>query len=200
MFMACNAFVAANDGCTPSAPPRHVLASLDVSGSAKAQKGSFLAVTVGVAEAITLDRDTLTLYRLDRDTREFYDGPVGGDGESLAATLAEETQAQTNQSRTLPAPFWREAARRAQTDSGPVYILLLSDGDNDDLRQASWDDMAASAKLLGENAHVRSVVLCGVRPANWARLRQCFAPLGDRLHLMAPGQAKTEEVVKALGL
>lgn len=194
---------ACGTGCghTPPAPAaaRHLYVGLDVSGSAQGQKADFLAATVGVAEGLSPDDDKVTLLRLDRDTREFYDDPVR-DTSLFATVLAEETTRPNPQSRTLPAPFWQAVAERAEADGGAVWVCLLSDGDNDDLRPASWDDMARAAARLARNPHVRAVVIAGARPENWAQLRQCFGPLGARLHLLPPGQVKTDPLAASLGL
>lgn len=175
----------------------HVYAGLDASGSARKHLGNYVIVTKGVTEQLLPERDWLTLFRVDNETREFMDEPCSGDTEQNFKTLVEEVRTQSKQSRTLPAKFWETVLERVSTDTRPSLILLFSDGDNDDLRPASWKAIRQYATQLAACRHVKAVVFCGATKENWAKIRAAFAPLGPRLHLKSPNQL-TEEAVTSL--
>ena len=58
--------------------------------------------------------------------------------------------------------------------------------------------MKAAGARLGRNPRVVAVYICGANPKNWARLREIFAPLGDRLHLQEPSQMDVTPLVREL--
>jgi hypothetical protein len=179
-------------GCSHPHPAVHVYIGLDASGSARRDRGRYAVLTKGLTEQLQAGQDRLTLYRVDRETHEFSDGVYDGNVEVTLKTLAVEVKAPARQSGTLPAKFWQQAAEHVRQDHGPVVICLMSDGDNDDMRAASWQQMHVDALRLAQCRQVRAVVVCGARAENWERLRAALAPLGSRLHLLSPTQLDAE--------
>ena len=186
-------------GCRQQTHPAcHLYVGLDTSGSARANLGSYVVLTKSMAEQLQIQRDQLTLYRMDANTHEFSDGVYDGNVEAMLQTVVAEVKTPNPHNGTYSAVFWHRVADRAATEREPVAIYLMSDGDNDDSRSTSWQAMRQAAQRLANNRQVRAVVLCGVRQDNWERLRQTFAPLSGRLHLLSPTQLQTEKALPFL--
>lgn len=189
-------------------PPRGpvvVFTGLDGSDSVREQSqgqapllGAGVNLVALLGEVLDPNRDRMTVFRVDWQVREFYDGHAPRDPEAFHHTLIQHMKPRPERSRTLPALFWVEVARRAQDAAHPVAILYAGDADNDDLTAASLDTMRRAALALGKNPRVVAVYICGANPKNWAGLRAVFAPLGDRLHLQAPSEMEVMSLVDSL--
>lgn len=198
--------LAAGCGQTTPEPPRkpvlvsgqHLYAGLDSSLSWRSRLG--VSATLCARQTMNLDpnQDKVTLFRVDRQTEEFFDDSAPESGEELQATIIRQLQKNPTTSGTYPAVFWKEAADRAEGDSGPVTIELFSDGDNDDQEAASLADIRRSAHRLAGNPHIAGVWVFGAARENWAVLRSEFAPLGNRFHLCVPSEMTVEKVAEAV--
>lgn len=169
-----------------SSPVAHVIVGVDASVSARPDLGRYGAFVTALSQQLTPDHDTLTLFRVERQTQEFRDGLFDGDVEGLLRSLKEAIQPLPGSSCTLPATFWREVTKRVAQQKQSVVIVLLTDGDNDDLRPDSDAAIREAATRLAALPQVRSVLIGGARRENWQRIRTSLAPLGDRVHLLSP--------------
>jgi hypothetical protein len=179
---------------TPTARARHVFFGIDASRGARRHLGGYAVTAANVAEVLHPGEDALTLFRMDRETREFSDGDGAcGSAEATMATIQREVKAVSPADGTLPEKFWRTVAARAADATAShedVVIVLASDGDNDDQRAASKQAIRAAAVSLARNLHVRAVILCGVEASNRAYLRDCFDRFGARrLFLLGPSES-----------
>jgi hypothetical protein len=178
--------------------PMHLLMGIDASGSARRRLGDYFLVTKALAEQLSAGEDKLTLYRVDNNAKEFSDQPYDGNTENLLLTLKHEITDKALQNGTYPAKFWTNTADRATQSKVPVLVVLLSDGDNDDMRPEVVREMKAAAQQLANCPQVRGVVLCGASPTNWQSLRETFKPLGARLTLLSPTEMAADKVTPLL--
>lgn len=187
-------------GCQGVSPrPLHLHMGLDASGSARDQLGVYALTAATLSARLRPGRDGLSLYRVDNDCREFSSGETIGGAEATMKVIIAETKKAADRPRTLPALFWERAAQRAaEGKDGDAAFLLASDGDNDDMRPDSERRIRRSAQTLAKNPRVRLVLLCGVRPANAARLRATFAPLGERFRLILRSEVDPKKIAARL--
>jgi hypothetical protein len=161
---------------------KQVIVGLDASGSARPFLGSYAALTMSVMESLTTDVDTLSLYRVDRETHLFSTGAVSGDSQALLQTITKEVKPLSTTTRTFPANFWKEVAEQVGESKSDTYVYFFTDGDNDDLRPIARREMQSAAQSMSRSKHLKAVVLCGVQRGNWENIRKDLAPLGSRLH------------------
>lgn len=178
--------------------PMHLMLGIDASGGARPRLGDYILVTKVMAEQLTAGEDKLTLYRVDNNAKEFSDQPYDGNAENLFQTLKHEIKDKPLQNGTYPAKFWTNTADRASQSKVPVLVVLLSDGDNDDMRPEVVREMKAAAQRLADCPQVRGVTLCGASPTNWQSLRETFKPLGARLTLLSPTEMAADKVTPLL--
>lgn len=171
-------------GARSSAPGVRVFAGFDVSGSMHPRLAAAALAGSRLAGRLDPGRDTLTLYRVDRQTEEFQDGPAPDSGAGLQREIVAALRKEPVRPGTFPASFWAETARRAKAETRPVSIILFSDGDNDDQRPEAAQAIRRAAADMAQNPHVTNVSVCGVSPGNRAALRDTFAPLGGRFELL----------------
>jgi len=183
---------------SPVAPGIHLYDGIDRSVSYRPHLSAAVTLCAGQAGLLDPATDHLTLYRVDRQTREFSDGPVPDDPDAVQHTLVTQVKNVPPQSGTFPARFWTTVADRAAADQDTAVIGFYSDADNDDLNAASEAVIRAAAQKLAANKRVASVSVYGVNPENRADLRRCFAPLGDRLHLYGPTEMTADAVAEAV--
>lgn len=176
----------------------HLVVGLDASVSARSHLGGYAVLAAQLAGRLTPGQDRLTLFRVDDQTAEFLDKPATGSADATLATIVQELQTVSPRRGTLPEKFWREAADRAQGASSPVVLVLFSDADNDDQRAGSAEAIRQAGHQLAKNSHIRAVVVCGAERRNWAGLRRCFAPLGERFHLIGPSEMEIERLARYL--
>jgi|GEM_PF-2355448 len=180
----------------PSAPQGsavRLIAGIDTSDSVRDQDtaggtllGRCIACLARLSARLDQHRDRVTIIRIDREAREFYDQNAPRSREKFQWLLISETRPAAKVGGTFPAKFWAKAAERAQGVTVPVAVCLFSDSDNDDLSATARSEMQHAAKLLADNPHVVAVCCYGAHSKNWENLRTVFAPLGDRLQLRGP--------------
>lgn len=130
------------------------------------------------------DHDKLTLYSVNAQALEFYDGAPTSRRRTVQ-TIAAEVRRVPPFDGTYPAFFWREVARRAAIEQQWIIVCLWSDGDNDDRSATSRQIIRAAACKLALNPRVLGVFIIGVKSGNWTALREDFGALGNRLYLMS---------------
>jgi hypothetical protein len=175
-------------GCSrpTSAPTRaHVMVGFDTSKGDRQLLASAVLATTRLTRQLQLDRDRLTLFRMDRETREFFDQEVPHSTRALQRTIVSAVEDAPRVSGTFPTKFWSITANRAAQDEQPTAVILFSDGDNDATPDATGT-LRAAAQKLAANPNVAVVAVYGALPTNWAWLRDCFQPLGDRFRLAGP--------------
>jgi hypothetical protein len=190
-------------GCSPSrshARPIHAYVGIDTSAGTRSRLGAFAALAARLGSGrLEPGRDHLTLFTICDSTREFSDGPAPESQPVLEQTIVQAVKIPPAHSATLPALFWSEVARRVSADAtSRVIIVLLSDGDNDEITAESRSAIQAAGRRLAACANVVSVAVIGVNPENRAYLRACFAPLGDRFLLQGPTEMDTDAVLRHL--
>ena len=160
--------------------------------------GAGTALLVQVSEALHEGRDQLRLFRVERQTEEIYAGPAV-DASQLLPQVVSGVKPRPEVSQTFPAAFWQQTASLAKKAPGPVVVLLLTDGDNDDQTPEAKRAIKAAASALAACPNTRSVVVAGVSRQNRAWLREALEPaLGGRLQLLAPEQMSVDTVRPAL--
>jgi len=181
-----------------------VIAGIGASGSERRAEatggtvmGRSIAALAKLAVRLDCNRDHLTVFRVDREAREFYDQTAPESREKFQWLLINETKP-APRSGSFPASFWTRVAKRAQSAKRPVAICLFQDGDNDDLRPAARLEMQHAARVLAANPRVVSVRFYGARSKNWDTLRAVFAPLGQRLHFQGPDQINVTPLTQEL--
>ena len=192
-FALRSAFVAvalAVMGCS-STPPVHLYLGFDASRSTRPHLGGYAELAVSIVEHAQPGSDSLTMYRVDAECREFHDGPVPDSAESFIPPLVNDLHDMPDRDCTYPARFWTEVARRTEADTRPVAIAYLSDGDNDDFRAASAHAIRTAAAHIAANPRVVAVAVIGAAPANFAALRRDLAPLEGRLMLVDAAEASS---------
>ena len=178
--------------------PIHVYAGIDLSGSARKDIGSYVLLTKSASEQLQSGQDHTTLNRDDIATHEFSDGLYDGNVEQTVKTVVAEVKSAPSKGGTFPALFWQQVTSRVENDSAPTVILLMSDGDNDDMRAEATQQMRDASERLSRCKQVRAVVFCGANKENWDQLREIFAPLGNRLHMLTSTQLDAESVTPFL--
>lgn len=178
--------------------PIWVLIGIDNSGSAKSQESAAVYQASTLVLRLNPDADHLTLYRVDHEVWEFFDGHPPISRDRLLGLMTQELRKPLPDPGTRPVLFWREIANRAATARGPVCIVFCSDGDNDDLSSQSRLVFRQAAVALARNPSVFRVVVVGARPCNWAGLRSDFAPLGDRFVLTVSAQPSADEIANII--
>lgn len=168
----------------------------DASGGSRLGRGIALLAKLGAR--LDQNRDHLTVFRVDREAREFYDQLAPKSREKFQWRLISETQTPAQQSGTLPYKFWTEAAKRADQSESPVAVCLFSNGDCDDLSDAAHAELRQAAQKLAQNPRVVSVRIYGAESKNWASIKEDFAPLGDRLQVQNPGDMDAEPLLSEL--
>jgi hypothetical protein len=161
-------------------PGVHVYTGFDTSESIRPHLGSFVRYGAALGRQLDPGKDLLTLYRVDRETLEFWDDPPPSSGERLQKALVKRLEPRPARNRTLPARFWQEVAGRAADDRGSVGIVFYSDGGNDDQSDQSFKTICKAAQALAANPYVLTVEVFGVNPRCRPYLRRAFAPLGPR--------------------
>lgn len=178
--------------------PIHLYLGIDASGGARQSLGDYVILTKSALDGLTPGVDRVTIYRLDSRTHEFFDGTYDGDGEKLLTLLTSALGKPSPQRGTFPQAFWEAVEKRVGGAKETSLIALLSDGDNDDNRPSVWKGMTQSAARLSRLPHLRSITFCGASKENWKRIREMFAPLGERLALQAPEGVTAESLQGAL--
>lgn len=181
-------------GAQPSGPGVSILAGFDTSGSMRPRLAAAALAGSRLAGRLDPDRDTLTLYRVDRETQEFHDGPAPDSGAGLQREIVTALGREPARPGTFPALFWAEMARRAKAETHPVAVILFSDGDNDDQRPGAAQAIRRAAADMAANPRITSVAVCGVSPGNRAALREAFAPLGGRFELLNLSEADVQRL------
>jgi hypothetical protein len=170
-----------------------MLCGVDASSSFRPHLGASAEILSRIISDLD-DSDLLTLYRVDEQTDEFYDGPVPDSSESFVKVLNKELRAPPAHNGTLPALFWSAVSARVTAGNMPCVIVFFTDGDNDDETAASRREISrAAAAISRDKAAV--VLVAGVDRENWTVLRGEFAPLGDdRLHLCSASELNLDVV------
>lgn len=185
----------------PKGRPVHVIGGIDVSDSVRRKGvhgghllGRSIELTSRLGSRLKAQHDRLTLFRVERETREFYSDFAPRSRDKFQWMLVNHTKPAATSGGTFPARFWAEAARRASQSSMSVVVVYTGDADNDDQTAASRQAIVQAARELAANAKVREVAVYGAHPKNWETLRLLLAPLDAKgiLHLhsadeMSPG-------------
>ena len=195
--LAAACFLAASAGCRKN-HPEALLVGYDTSRSVKSRRGVFLSMTAHLPALLDPATDSLTLYRVDCETQEFYDKAPPSSGEALQELLLTEIERPIRRDGTYPALFFREAARRAEIAGEPVIVIYCSDGDNDDMSAASDEAIRQAAQKLAANRLVRLVAMYAVSPCNRAALHARFDCLGGRLKILGPDDTDTADITRAI--
>jgi len=192
ILLTCGLFVAGCGGGSKVAP-LHAYLGLDASQSARPHLGGYTLLSGQIAGRLNADTDTLTLVRLDDQVTAFSDKPATGSTETTLKAIAENVQQVSPGHGTFPEKFWEEVATRAEQSHDNTFIVLFTDGDNDDQREASRKAIRAAAERLAKNPRVKAVILCGVERRNYAALQADFAALGEhRFHLLNPQEMEID--------
>jgi hypothetical protein len=143
------------------------------------------------------NQDQLTVFRVARQTEEFYDDKAPRSRDKFQWLLIHHTKPKAAQDGTFTAKFWTEAANRAEHSTLPVAIAYLGDADNDDLTTASRQQIADAAKRLAKSPAVGEVSIFGANPKNWETLRSEFAPLDAKgiLHIYPVDQMSPTDFI-----
>lgn len=176
----------------------NLVIGIDASESVRPQMGDYLVLVKSLLEELRSEQDSLTLYRVDDTVNEFSDGLYDGDMERTLTGVVAEVKDHPAKRGTYPAKFWRHVADNAEQSRVPVVILLMSDGDNDDMTAQAIHEMKVAAKRLAQCKRVSAVALCGASSANWESLKTIFQPLGERFHLWTPSDMNTEKPITLL--
>lgn len=168
-----------------------VLTGIDVSDSVRqemAAGGTQLGRSIAFAARMGMlldDRDQLTIFRVARQTEEFYDDKAPSSRDKFQWLLIRHTKPKAAKDGTFPAKFWTEAANRAEHASLPMAVAYLGDADNDDLTMESRQEITKAAERLAKSPAVGEVSIFGANPKNWETLRSEFASLDAKgiLHI-----------------
>ena len=184
--------------CHTDRHPVEAVIGVDTSGSARPRLSEYVLHASRLISHLEPGCDTLTLFRVDAQTQEFYRDTVHGGREAALKRFLIEVARQPKRSCTLPELFWREVAERSAKAQHPVCIVYFSDGDNDDLRPESEAALHRLGEDLAANRRIVAVHLVGITTANRACWERCFAPLGDRLTLAGENEIEIDSVLERL--
>ncbi len=187
-------------GSRPHGGPVELIVGIDTSGSARDALGSWAYLTTRVSSRLDAGRDRLTLFRVAYETEEFCCERLEGEARIRERVLGAVSTG-SSRAGTRPALFWRAAlaeAERARSSSRRCVVMLLSDGQNDDMTEASACDIAESGRRLAAMPNVAMVSVRGAKPETFAALRRAFEPLGDRFQPGGPVGAEDVKTVTAL--
>lgn len=190
------------------AVPVSVLSGLASSGSERqesADQASLLSLSraslARLGAALNSKTDHLTVWRVDRETSEFY-AQAPQSYETLLPLFVSHTKQPASAPRTLPAKFWTQVAgRAANLELAPGYkvvIVFYHDGDNDDQSLASRAQIEKAARALAANPRVLGVWIVGAKQSNWQAHREMFAPLGGRLHMVPREQMSPQPILEEI--
>lgn len=142
--------------------------------------------------------DKLTVYRVDCDSNEIFDGLAPENAASLAATLTDQLKPLPRYPGTFPAQFFAAVAKRSDTEHDPFIVFYHSDSDQDDWSAASKTALYAAAQKLAAN-HCLYVVFWGIKSSNRQAMRDAFAPLGeDRVLVYGTEDVDTDSLLARL--
>lgn len=183
----------------PRARAIQVVIGIDTSGSARPVLSRYVLEASRLTAHLEPEVDTLTLYRVDEATQEFYRDRVRGGREATLRRLLAEVARQPAHSSTFPVAFWRTALQRSPAADGPLLLVYFSDGDNDDMSSASKAALAQLGRELAERPSLVGVALVGVTTANRGYWINVFgAPLGDRLLLVGADEIRVDTILERL--
>ena len=159
----------------------HLYGGLNTSSSDRKELAWFAQQSAKLMQQMQRGKDHITLFRLDSDTQEFMDGDVGASMEQTQYQLAAQLKPISKRDNTFEDTFWAQVANRAQRDSGPVVVILWTDGFIEGSTPARQARLREAVKRLAKAPHLSGVAIVGAKPATWARLRKDLAPLQARL-------------------
>lgn len=172
-----------------------LISGIDTSGSEREKNangasnmGRGIALLAKLGARLDSDRDDLTVFRVDRETLEFYDQLAPQSREKFQWRLINQTKDAAPKGGTIPWKYWDKAADRAALSKVPVIVCLFTNGDCDDLSEAAHLSMRQSAQKLADNPHVVAVYVFGAQAKNWNAVKDDFAILGERLHVQNPDE------------
>ena len=174
-------FASSNAGSRSSSRPLHLYGGINTSLSARPQLARFAHQETQLALRMQRGQDRLTLFRLDSDTQEFTDGVVNASMEQTQRQLAAQLGRVSKHDNTYEDEFWSAIYQRARKDTGPVIVILWTDGYNEGATPARRARLRKTVKRLAKVSHLSGVAIVGAKPATWARLRADLAPLQSRL-------------------
>lgn len=175
---------AALSGCAgPAGEPVDQVVGLDTSLSARRRLPAYVQAAARLTRRVNAAGGHSTLYRVDHQTLEFYDGVAPSGTEKIQELLVRELAPRPNRAGTHPAEFWHAAATRAAASRRDMVVALIGDGGNDDRSPEAMAKLRAAVERLAASPRVRRVLVWGVIPETREQLRADLAPLGNRLEI-----------------
>jgi len=188
---------AMNEGCTPhdGRRPITVVMGWDTSTSNRARLPEGTRLGVRLIRQLDPVIDRITLYRVDSEVAEFYNGHPPASREALQRLLIRELGPPPAQAVTRPAVFWREALTAVQVRQERSVVVFITDGQNDDQSGAAIQELHTTVHALAKERKVERVCIWGVENAQRRVLKRDFAPLGDRFYIRGFADANVAQAL-----
>ena len=185
MVTSVAAAIAVCGGCSQPMPrrPIRVLIGWDTSGSNRTRLPEDTRLGIQLIRALDADRDTIKLFRVDRDVQEFFDQKPPESRETLDQLLIQQLRSPAQKRLTRPAKFWKEILPDVRKSQEPVLVVLLTDGENDDQSLPALREFHQAIADLARCLNLQRVCIWGVENETRHTLRQDLAPFGDRLSI-----------------
>lgn len=116
-------------------------------------------------------------------------------GEAFLEQVSHRLSFDPNQRKTRVDEFWVAAERHARSATGPVAILLITDGFPDGVSIDGHRAIHTVAKLLAANPRIVSVTIVGAKSGTYETLRADLGALGNRLRIVPLEGQYLREVV-----
>jgi hypothetical protein len=169
--------------------PITLYAGIDDSLSQTQRLGASKLFVSRVSGRLAQDRDRLIVYRAGHVTEEIYNNAPRS-MERMLQTLNHELSAPDPRPGTFPEPFWTSVAANAIVPGAPIIVVFCSDGENSDQTEVSRRAIKDAGAVLARSPRVRAVLVVGIRAGQRGYLRDCLAPLGDRVYFF--GEAEND--------
>jgi hypothetical protein len=179
---ACGRGASANSAASSNRQPFYLISGVDTSASARTQLPEFVKVIKNLGPEMDCPGDMLTVFRIDNESREIFGPRPPLSGRRFMENLVVAAKPGASAPGTYHVAFMERAMLLASTSKLPVVILLLTDGQNDDLSESAIKKMQILASQLGKMSQVKAVIWGGVRTGWRERIRfEMQKALGDRL-------------------
>gem|GEM_PF-2092601 len=197
--MGCSPAPVSAGAATPAAAaapaPARVVVAVDRSESTAPWRGQQLALLDTVAMDASLDHRSLDLWAFDRTAVRVWGPNIPDTPKNLLPVKQKEFAPNAASPRriTRPALLLQALAGDPETGraSGPLRVLLLSDGDSEQAEDEPLLKKSAAA-LAAKHPDLQLLVI-GVNPASRAMWDRAVAPvLGERFKAVTVGEADAE--------
>lgn len=138
----------------------------------------------------------LTAFSVDSSCKQILNRVhMPRSGEAFLEQVSHRLSFDPNQRKTRVDEFWVAAERHARSATGPVAILLITDGFPDGVSIDGHRAIHTVAKLLAANPRIVSVTIVGAKSGTYETLRADLGALGNRLRIVPLEGQYLREVV-----